>query len=540
MLARARPPGSLIDVVPRTQDATSLFCQFWAFHSRDSLADPCASQLERVRAAGDTRASGFHQMLTALAEYPELLRRLGLVFDLEVPADGFPSSFRGQLNRLRVVPSSSGPPPPAYTPVTHYLFYPTPKDEVPLPLFCAAPTSAGDNLLDAELVFGLLNLQRNAPRAPTYDIMQVDVDGTVLKAIDTISGIVAADQAEPPIDQPTEVGVPSIRTGGLSVTWADHADALSLRLQNASKQEDDLSQGVNTPLFAEDLVRGYRVDIRPVGPAQPGPFPWRSLNYRIGTYSFPQATGGGAITLTDIADEGYVQPTFAQRLDSSGGALNSATAYVQESLFHWLGWGLSVPRPTKPVDTSPDQSQPSPSPQPGGLQLQCDFHCPDDSLPRLRFGWNYQIRIRAVDLAGNSLSVNEADTVIAAIENAGVNAPILPAGMREFAYRRYEPVHAPELVLRTVITEGESPETLVIRSNVGVSAPDYAASLNDPKYQGVNERHVAPQRHRSLWPSCTACWTGLLVPPEISAPITTYAGKRKARSTKTTSMANCS
>ena len=45
MLARARPPGSLIDVVPRTQDATSLFCQFWAFHSRDSLADPCASQL---------------------------------------------------------------------------------------------------------------------------------------------------------------------------------------------------------------------------------------------------------------------------------------------------------------------------------------------------------------------------------------------------------------------------------------------------------------------------------------------------------------
>jgi hypothetical protein len=113
------------------------------------------------------------------------------------------------------------------------------------------------------------------------------------------------------------------------------------------------------------------------------------------------------------------------------------------------------------------------------LQVQCDFHCPDNSLPRLRFGWNYQIRIRAVDLAGNSLSVPEADTVIAAI---GVDdAPILPRTL-DFTYRRYEAVNAPELVLRTVMTEGESLETLVIRSNVGVSA------------KGVNERHVAPPK----------------------------------------------
>jgi hypothetical protein len=507
VLSRTRPPGSLVEVIPTTDDPISAVKQFLAFHTCVTPAD--GLDLKSDASDGDY---GFHQMLTALAEYPQLLRRLGLVIDLELTADAaFPLSSRGQLKQLRAVPSFGTAllgGTLIYSPATNYLFYPLRQPpEVPLPLFCAAPLSAGDNLLDAELSCGLLNLHRGrgAPQSdPVYDVMQLDVDGAMLKAVTTIAGIVAGEgHGPPPIDDSTETGAPSLRTSGLSITWKGHADALSQGLQRAAQHESDLASGVTTQMFAEDLIRGYRIDIRtaPPAPDQPGPgaaSPWRSLHQRVGTYTVAQS-GGSPIVLPDIADEGFVQPGFAQKPAATPGpSADPPPILVQDSLFHYQGWSLSVPRPSNPVDTAPGQDDPDPAGQTGagGLQLQYDSQVPDNSLPRLRFGWYYQLRARAVDLAGNGLTLDQADQVIAAFQGAGISPPILFPNIGEFSYRRYEPLHAPELVLRQDLAEGETFETLVIRSNVGVSAQDFAAS--HPKYQAVNERHMAPPKTSQL------------------------------------------
>jgi hypothetical protein len=369
VLSRTRPPGSLVEVIPTTDDPISVVNQFLAFHTCVTPAD--GRGLQKSDASdGDY---GFHQMLTALAEYPQLLRRLGLVIDLELTADAaFPLSSRGQLKQLRAVPSFGTALVGGtliYSPATNYLFYPLPQPpEVPLPLFCAAPLSAGDNLLDAELSCGLLNLQRGrgAPQSdPVYDVMQLDVDGAMLKAVTTISGIVAGEgHGPPPIDDSTETGAPSLRTSGLSITWKGHADALSQGLQRAAQHESDLARGVTTQMFAEDLIRGYRIDIRtaPPAPDHPGPgaaSPWRSLHQRVGTYTVAQS-GGDTIVLPDIADEGFVQPGFAQKpAATTGPSANPPPILVQDSLFHYQGWSLSVPRPSNPVDTAPGQDDPA-------------------------------------------------------------------------------------------------------------------------------------------------------------------------------------
>src|SRR5260370_8983961 len=104
----AQTAGAMVPVVPRTDDPVSLFAQFLAFHHRD---DPTASDTPHFSQpdSADQEPNDFHRTLTALAEYPELLRRLGLAIDPEEPADGFPWSGFGQTKRVWV--DTAFPPP---------------------------------------------------------------------------------------------------------------------------------------------------------------------------------------------------------------------------------------------------------------------------------------------------------------------------------------------------------------------------------------------------------------------------------------------
>ncbi|MCI0430393.1 MAG: hypothetical protein L0210_07620, partial [Rhodospirillales bacterium] len=83
-LARSFTPDEAVPIVPPTADDASPFIQFAAFHerlrgARDALA-------AGDRAASEADIIDFHQSLSALAEFPELLRRLGIVIDLEFTA----------------------------------------------------------------------------------------------------------------------------------------------------------------------------------------------------------------------------------------------------------------------------------------------------------------------------------------------------------------------------------------------------------------------------------------------------------------------
>ncbi|MCI0431157.1 MAG: hypothetical protein L0210_11540, partial [Rhodospirillales bacterium] len=117
------------------------------------------------------------------------------------------------------------------------------------------------------------------------------------------------------------------------------------------------------------------------------------------------------------------------------------------------------------------------------------------SLPRLRYGSSYQLRTRTVDLAGNSLSVEEANGILRELRFHGRPEPYIPVIKDDLPYRRYDPVPTPVLVPREEMTEGEALDILVVRSNgSGTTTASYATSLGGGRYKGVNERHIAPPK----------------------------------------------
>jgi hypothetical protein len=487
-IAAVGTPRIFTEVVPDTGSPASQFAQLVAFHH------PAATGV-----ADESNQVDFHQMITALCEYPELLRRLGLVIDLvidlQVHPTALPASSSDHPRGLQVIPTFTPPltPPaadnaPPYTPITRYVLD-LHGDQSPLPVFAPAARSPGSGEAEPEIVLGLLNLHLPSatnPLARQFEIVQVDVDGAAFKTLNMLSTLARnSQQPAPSIGAASESSPPSLRTSGLSIVRANHAEALQQGINTASALSKALQGQEQAEVFAEDLVRGYRVDVFDSASQQ-----WHSLHHRVGTYTFPRAEGGPR-TLPPIADEGFVQPGLTQAATADDA---SPLPRVHESLFHWQGWSLSVARPGTPIETSRPAPPPADGQPAGGLQLDVAGVAAPRSLPRLRFGLDYQLRVRVVDLAGNSLSLDEATEVLKALDARGRPSPALPGHIGDFTYRRFEPISAPVLVLREELTEGESPERLVIRSNHDVSADAYAAGLGDPKYLRANERHVAPPK----------------------------------------------
>jgi hypothetical protein len=203
-------------------------------------------------------------------------------------------------------------------------------------------------------------------------------------------------------------------------------------------------------LWAEDVVRGYRIDIwdRKTGV-------WRSLCEREATYDL----NDGAVIITP-SEEGTVRLGATKSPDP---ASNPNLVYLHEALVSWTGWSLAAAPPGRailPDDSVNKTSATTEAEVPPGLKLKSQFKAKPGSLPRLRYGRQYWIRARVVDLAGNSLAPTE--------DNIGAENPNTRA--REFL--RYEPVAAPVLALLRPSgatetpkpIEGESMDRIAIRT----------------------------------------------------------------------------
>ena len=116
---------------------------------------------------------------------------------------------------------------------------------------------------------------------------------------------------------------------------------------------------------------------------------------------------------------------------------SSPNLYLSESLFRWEGWSLCVPRPVTRLNTGniPEKYRPQTDTE---FQMESSFSVVKGSLPSLRFGNKYGLRARVVDLAGNSITLEEANDII---NNDGYsNATPLQS------YLRFEPISAPAIV----------------------------------------------------------------------------------------------
>ena len=381
----------------------------------------------------------FHKAVAGLGSYPMLERALGLVIDLEVPVAGVPAS-----GSVRVHPSLPGPP--AMVPFTAHTLNAAAGQFV-------AAAAAGSDVTD-----GMLFL--SGP--DQYDVVELDVDGGAEKALDFSYNLarLAFGDATPSIDTPANYGLPSLRSAGFSVARVDRATRLVNTFNTARSNNTTITTSATVTLHAEDVTRGYRMDVWDSMTGE-----WHSLCLRDGTYSFLN----GPLTRT-FSDEGFATVATSQSADGTTTDLR-----LPESLFRWAGWSLCASRPGKTIGSGPQFTpQPQSNPATTAVQLQTSFTVQKGTLPRLRFGTQYQFRARAVDLAGNSFPPGAAlDSIYS-----------LPP--QPMPYLRYEPVAAPAVVLRKALdpvgTPGESGDRIVIRSNFNTHIG------------AVSERHIAPPK----------------------------------------------
>jgi hypothetical protein len=444
-----------------TPDGTALELLKWERFHRRGRSDRATTLTPQTPTLYD-----FHEIVALSGDFYQLPRMLGLVLDLTFPSTRVLFGAGSADTRVRVIPTWTPklepPPDPDSVPFTRCEI--GGGDSTHAPAFVAIPKTATSDYVDRWLNLGDAN---------KFDVFDVDVDGGASRSRGFADNVSRSrkDNKKYSFATPDSYALPHHSSAGLQVARFDRATqsttqfaghlALNSQLVDAN---GDPSSGTPPDLFLDDLVRGIRVDVKHSAT-------FLSLMRRTGQYHFLNQGGAGDV---DIDEEGIV----TGGVTSAGGTDGDANdIYQGETLVRWKGWSLAnhligqaVGPDDQPSDGVEDQSN---------APFLSTFTVPPGTLPRLRFGESYQLRARAVDLAGNSPAPEDT-------EPAGAASPAV-------TFHRYEPVASPVVVYRDVpaapddpgLHHGDTAEILVIRSENGASL-DSAA--------GVSARHLLPPK----------------------------------------------
>lgn len=458
------------------------------FYDRPASAkrkDPTGNLLPIARPQVQT--FDFHQRLALLSDHPFLLRKLGIILDFSFQAD-LASVAASSFVFVRPMQPAGPPFPNSITPRTAY--------DATAGSFIAKPSRP-----DADVRNGMLALDD-----ARFAAVQGETDGDVQKlvayavAVDRLRTAAAKESATGGVHIEPQA-LPARRSAGFLLARRDRAGILGnvqadadtsvgKRFAAAATMNTLINAGTPNDLYAEDLVRGFRVDVRTSSSS------WASLQRRRITYSW--GLNAPSIIGANILDESYVKAASATS-DPGNPADPSDVPppdmYLHEGVCGWAGWSLAIPRPGRrmlPVYSSPADAIDKPTTPPSmDFPLNTAASVEPGSLIPLRFGYPYSFRARVVDLAGNSFAYDDPTITQT------------PHATQLQIYKRYEPIPPPPLVPRAIATEGESVEHMVIRSGDGKSAAAYAQYLNTTfpdsvfpakQYLGTCERHVAPPK----------------------------------------------
>jgi hypothetical protein len=265
------------------------------------------------------------------------------------------------------------------------------------------------------------------------------------------------------------------------------------RQANMSKNKSVINKYINQPtpvaaptqvLYADDLVAGYRMDVAYADK----PTAWYSLHLRKNEYKFVplnQAPENISLTNDEMIDEGCIYLALTKDENST----DNKNEKVTEVLARWEGWSLSAPKPGRSmndgkdefkINTKKEEEEKYSIPKTANFRLQVKPVAAPRSLPKLRFGNKYNLKVRVVDIAGNSLPHTSLP------ENAGEAIKL------NIGYLRYEPLPTPVLVQADEVLggdktkmrdrDGESLEHMVVRSNFNVDSTSYEANNPTPIY----------------------------------------------------------
>lgn len=420
------------------------FAEAYRFYDRPGTRDPAGE--DEAPPEPEVPDLDFHGFVAFCGDYPKLLRVLGLAVDLLVPFDGAVEP-RGRIRAVVRGPEAWLEAEEA-RPWTRYeledgRFLPEPR------------------IREADFVDGMLRLEHTR----LFVINQIDVDGSVLKTVDFAANVRRVnDHLQQHTRSMTDdaSSLPALRTGGFTIARDARAKRTVGLLDEGAGHEQARAAGTPAELWAEDVNRGYRLDVEDL--KRPGR--WLSLHERTGRYSV------GTEDLPLAPDEGYVKGASASSVPGGDDDL-----YLHETLAGWDGWSLAAKRPGKAItNTGAEEVEQE---NETDFPLFTSFEPTAGTLPRLRFGRAYRFRARAVDLAGNSVRED-------AIDPQHVSAA--------HVFRRFDPVPSPAVLPRRPYTEGESLLRMVIRSTLGVQPPEYVEleRIVPLAYRDANERHLAP------------------------------------------------
>lgn len=438
-----------------------------------SPGDPNGPLLQDPDAALD-----FHQALSALGSYPALLRALGLVFDFRVPRADLGTTGNSALFLSITGFSLDLRTPATLNPVrTAYFLLPVANGQNWL--FGAAPRSGlGRGLLG----IAVLDAQR-------FGLAQVDVDGGLHKNIvlaeslhPRTGGLPPAFAAHPEVYDASAT-LPALRSGGFTLYADARAAAWIDSLQQGKALNTAFEQGNPVDLHSEDLVRGLRLDVWDDHSERWHSLHARSAKYRIGELDFDPVSEGFDADL----EEGWMESAATR--PAPGTDASEAHFYLHEALARWSGWSLSAPRPDLSLPVAPQERDPvalEDKPQ-APFDMEVHHRVLAGSLPSLRFGRRYRVRARLVNLAGLSPPLNDP---LVDLLSAVFGLP--NAAQDGFAYRRFEPVPAPQVVVddaAAILGLGSTLLRLVIRTDNISAAEDQRAADTS-----AASRHLLPPR----------------------------------------------
>ncbi len=385
----------------------------------------------------------FHRVAAAVGQHPVLQRLTGLVVPLLVPAERVPPGNWQIGVEVRWDPQGT---------------------EAPGDTFCETLARVSDRgfrsrATGQQLVEGWLRSDKD------FALVQLDVDGAGLTVKNMATQLPRMIEErfddEIPRDPVARTGAPRLRTAGIQFAQTRRDIAIRGLFDKAGNHDDRMNNGQTVVLSAEDLVKGWRIDVldrtRDGNGTGNG---WQSLMRFEGRYGF--VADGREVRTSD--EEAIARLAAAETADDNASAATKNILKASEALFGWTGWSLAAPPPGRTMlpdyaetDDVPMKEEPGDAPNtvPPGLPLATEFRAQPKSLPVLRFGHVYQVRLRSVDLAGGGPRFTRRDIDLPGVASAGVQ------------FGRYEPLETPVL---TVIdgdpapAEGESMPRAALRS----------------------------------------------------------------------------
>ncbi len=364
----------------------------------------------------------FYRTLTLLARFPEWLQRLGFSYTVTVPIPGGTTITTVALTGLPSLDS-------VWTNI-------------------APTTQCTSSGYAAALPNGIFKYQDNLLLLDpaTTKLVDNDVDGSALRVVQhsnslQLSSKTASPALSPDMNPPDPAVVTSqsldtalpTRSIGISLLHMEH----NQHQEACIKNQYNLRQKPGAPVLGlVDLIRGYAPEVLIGGK-------WISLTCREVTYNDETKALPQPYALIHL--EGAVHDDTPS---STSGIGSVPDLHVPQALFRWNGWSLTVPSPfpVAPATCTAKNNAPK-------FPIKATYRAASGSLVRLRFGAEYPVRVRLVDLLSEVMECGDND----------------PSAIQTITYLRHDPVPPPELLLEGDINgnvwPGETMTTLIVRDD---------------------------------------------------------------------------